>query len=111
MRGTANDVLPTGALAGGVWLSTPVSQPVSGADIPILFEDEGQEDMGDSDIHTRTTGTGASDFPYLAAHRSPIGPVPPGADTGPASNARRRPMAKASLRRVSHMDAGRLASP
>lgn len=30
--------------------------PVIADDMPVMFEDEGQDEMGDSDVHTRTTG-------------------------------------------------------
>ena len=32
----------------------PVTEALDGADVPILYEDDGQEEMGDSDVHTRT---------------------------------------------------------
>jgi Uma2 family endonuclease len=35
----------------------PVTKAISDPSIPLLFEDDGFEDMGDSDIHTRTTST------------------------------------------------------
>jgi Uma2 family endonuclease len=35
----------------------PVVKPISDPTIPLLFEDDGFENMGDSDVHTRTTAT------------------------------------------------------
>jgi Uma2 family endonuclease len=32
----------------------PVTRPLSGPSIPLLYEDDGFEEMGESDIHTRT---------------------------------------------------------
>jgi Uma2 family endonuclease len=35
-------------------LEGPVTEPLAGDDVPLIYEDDGQEEMGDSDIHTRT---------------------------------------------------------
>lgn len=35
----------------------PVAKAISDPTIPFLYEDDGREDMGDSDLHTRTIGT------------------------------------------------------
>jgi hypothetical protein len=54
MSGIVNDVVPGAAVDGMRAEGGPVTRPIHGPGIPLLYEDEGQDDMGDSDIHTLT---------------------------------------------------------
>jgi Uma2 family endonuclease len=53
MSGSLKQHLPSGwkGLPAGF---NPVARPIGGPDVPLLYEDEGFEEMGDSDVHTRT---------------------------------------------------------
>jgi Uma2 family endonuclease len=54
MSGTANNGLGSTPAGEALEENVPVSVPISGPGIPILYEDEGHEGVGESDVHTRT---------------------------------------------------------
>src|SRR5262245_21786136 len=51
-RAASSGTMPNAVL----WGVMPVTAPVRGKEIPIVYEDEGQGDMGESDVHTQSVG-------------------------------------------------------